>query len=80
MKNLIPLLFLVFVTGMAQANNGLTSVKSSHDVKTTADRLEAVLKKKGMKVFNRINHAEGACHDSVTRRQEPPGDRNDEEE
>ncbi len=60
MKNLIPLLLLVFVTGMAQANNGLTSVKSSHDVKTTADRLEAVLKKKGMKVFNRINHAEGA--------------------
>ncbi len=60
MKKLIPLLLLIFITGIAQANNGLTSVKSSHDVKTTADRLEAVLKEKGMKVFNRINHAQGA--------------------
>ena len=29
-------------------------------MKTTADRLEAVLKKKGMTVFNRIDHAKGA--------------------
>jgi uncharacterized protein (DUF302 family) len=60
MKKLLPLLFLLFVTGIAQANNGLVSVKSAHDVKTTADRLEAVLKKKGMTVFNRIDHAKGA--------------------
>ena len=60
MKKLMPLLLLIFVTAQAQANNGLTSVRSSHDVKTTADRLEAVLKKKGMTVFNRIDHAKGA--------------------
>ena len=60
MKKLLPLLFLLFVTGIAQANNGLISVKSAHDVKTTADRLETVLKKKGMTVFNRIDHAKGA--------------------
>jgi uncharacterized protein (DUF302 family) len=60
MKKLLPLLFLLLVTGLAQANNGLVSVKSAHDVKTTADRLEAVLKKKGMTVFNRIDHAKGA--------------------
>ena len=51
---------MLFVTGIAQANNGLISVKSAHDVKTTADRLEAVLKKKGMTVFTRIDHAKGA--------------------
>ena len=40
--------------------SGLISVKSSHDVKNTADRLENILKEKGMNVFGRINHAEGA--------------------
>ncbi len=60
MKKLVPMLLMLFVTGLAQANNGLVSVKSAHDVKTTADRLEAVLKKKGMTVFNRIDHAKGA--------------------
>jgi len=44
----------------AVAGNGLISVKSSHDVKVTADRLENVLNQKGMTVFIRINHAAGA--------------------
>jgi len=39
---------------------GFTKIKSSHSVTTTLDRLEAVLAKKGMKVFARINHAKGA--------------------
>ena len=42
------------------AGDGLISVKSSHDVKATADRLENILKQKGMNVFIRINHAAGA--------------------
>jgi uncharacterized protein (DUF302 family) len=46
--------------GAAQADNGLVSVKSNHDVATTADNLEAVLKSKGMNVFGRVNHAAGA--------------------
>lgn len=61
MKKLISVLLLAFISGLAQADNGLVSVKSSHDVKSTADRLEAVLKKKGMTVFNRIDHAAGAA-------------------
>ncbi len=61
MKRLLPILLLVIAVGQVQANNGLTSVKSAHDVNTTADRLEAVLKKKGMKVFTRIDHAAGAA-------------------
>lgn len=42
------------------AENGLVHVKSANDVKTTADKLEKVLKAKGMTVFNRIDHAAGA--------------------
>jgi len=42
------------------ADSGLVSVKSAHDVATTADKLEEVLKSKGMNVFGRVNHAAGA--------------------
>jgi uncharacterized protein (DUF302 family) len=35
-------------------------MKSSHDVKTTVDRLENILRQKGMTVFIRIDHAQGA--------------------
>ena len=42
------------------ADDGLISLKSSHNVKTTADRLENALKQKGMTVFIRIDHAAGA--------------------
>ena len=51
---------LFFLTTAAYADSGIISVKSSHDVKTTADRLESTLKQKGMNVFIRINHAQGA--------------------
>ena len=51
---------LVLLTSVAYADNGMINVKSSHDAKTTADRLENTLKQKGMTVFIRINHAEGA--------------------
>ena len=50
--------FLIVST--AAAGDGLISVKSSHDVKVTADRLEDILNKKGMNVFIRINHSAGA--------------------
>ena len=43
------------------ASEGMISVKSAHTVAVTADRLENILKAKGMKVFNRINHAAGAA-------------------
>lgn len=62
MLKLIPLLIAVlFLSPAAMADNGLVSVKSSFDVSTTADRLEKKLKAKGMTVFSRINHAEGAA-------------------
>ncbi len=51
---------IFFTLSPAAAGDGLISVKSSHDVKNTADRLENILKQKGMNVFIRINHADGA--------------------
>ena len=51
---------ILFLTTSAYAGSGIISVKSAHDVKSTADRLESTLKQKGMNVFNRINHAQGA--------------------
>jgi len=55
------ILAILLMTSTAVAGNGLISVKSSHDVKATADRLENILSQKGMKVFIRINHAAGAA-------------------
>ena len=61
MRCLLYVLMGVFLIGpVAWADSGMISVKSAHDVGTTADRLEKVLKSKGMTVFIRIDHAEGA--------------------
>ncbi|MGD8493724.1 MAG: DUF302 domain-containing protein [Desulfobacterales bacterium] len=57
---IITLILVVAFTLPVSADTGLMNVKSSHDVKTTADRLESVLKEKGMTVFLRVNHSEGA--------------------
>ncbi len=57
---LLTLVSLFFFVSLAFADNGLISIKSSHNVKGTADRLENTLREKGMTVFIRINHAEGA--------------------
>jgi uncharacterized protein (DUF302 family) len=54
------LIAIFFIVSTAAAGNGLISVKSSHDVKATADRLENILNQKGMTVFIRINHSAGA--------------------
>ncbi len=40
--------------------SGLIKIKSQHNVKATADKLETILKEKGMTVFTRIDHAAGA--------------------
>jgi uncharacterized protein (DUF302 family) len=43
------------------AADGLIILPSSHGPKETIDRLEAVVKAKGLTVFARINHAAGAA-------------------
>jgi uncharacterized protein (DUF302 family) len=59
-KIILVLLLTVFAAGPAAAQGGLISVKSTHDVVTTANRLEGALKEKGVTVFARIDHAAGA--------------------
>ncbi|MFT5726588.1 MAG: hypothetical protein ACI8PB_000709 [Desulforhopalus sp.] len=44
----------------AQAADGVVNVQSSFKVKETADRMETILKEKGMTVFSRIKHSEAA--------------------
>lgn len=50
----LPLSFSAF------AADGVINVKSKHSVAATADKLEKVLLSKGMKVFTRVPHSEGA--------------------
>ncbi len=54
------LLLVLVVPAGAGETDGVISVRSTHGVKVTADRLESILRKKGMTVFNRINHASAA--------------------
>lgn len=58
---LLSLALLILFNHVAVAQQGLVMVKSAHDVKVTADKLEDVLAEKGMKVFARIDHAAGAA-------------------
>lgn len=51
---------LMAVSLLAGAADGLISLKSPHSAQATMDRLEAVIKDKGMNVFARIDHAAGA--------------------
>ena len=57
---MIAFIFVLVSALSVSAEPGLINLKSSHDVKNTADRLETVLKEKGMNIFLRINHTEGA--------------------
>jgi len=61
MKTLIPVILVVLImTVSAYAAEGMVDVKSSFGVKETGDRLESVLKEKGMTIFNRVKHSEAA--------------------
>ena len=60
MKSFNILLALILLTSFSFAAEGVITQQSTHDVKATADRLESLLKNKGMTVFNRIRHSDGA--------------------
>ena len=59
-KIIFGLVGLIATTSLAFADDGMVKLKSAHDVESTANRLEKVLKAKGMTVFTRIDHALGA--------------------
>jgi uncharacterized protein (DUF302 family) len=48
--------------------DGLVTLRSAHDFKTTLDRLLQVLKAKGVTVFAQIDHAAGAAGVGLTLR------------
>ena len=50
----------ILVSTQALSADGLVAVKSPHSPKDTMDRIEMVVKQKGMTVFAKIDHAAGA--------------------
>jgi uncharacterized protein (DUF302 family) len=54
--------FAFFATcSVAAAADGLVEVKSAHSAKETMNRLEDLVKQRGLNVFARIDHAAGAA-------------------
>lgn len=53
-------LMVVVTSHSATASESLVVKTSAHNAQTTMDRFEAIVQKKGLKVFARIDHAGGA--------------------
>ena len=60
-KTILMTLAIVFIAFPAMASDGMVNVQSNFNVEETADRMESILKEKGMTVFNRIKHSEAAA-------------------
>ncbi|WP_419662842.1 conserved uncharacterized protein, DUF302 [Desulfosarcina variabilis str. Montpellier] len=60
MKKFLLILMLNLLFVATAAAQGVISVKSNYGVATTANRLEKALQEKGITVFARIDHADGA--------------------
>lgn len=52
---------LLSIASIASAADGLIIIKSPHGAKATMDKLEMIVKEKGLNVFARIDHAAGAA-------------------
>jgi len=59
-SSLVILLSLTSATVNASDTNGIIKIKSTHSVSETINKLEAALIKKGMTIFKRVNHTDGA--------------------
>ena len=53
-------LLILSLASASQSADGVVNVQSNFNVEETASRMECILKAKGMTVFSRIQHAEGA--------------------
>lgn len=51
---------MVFAASSALADQGMVVSQSEHSVSDTADQLVSALESKGMTVFKRVDHSEGA--------------------
>ncbi|HKJ51386.1 MAG TPA: DUF302 domain-containing protein [Gammaproteobacteria bacterium] len=62
MRIFLALIALAALLGStAQASEGMITLKSAYSVKQTTDRLDSLLRSKGMTVMKRIDHAAGAA-------------------
>ena len=52
---------LLAASALAHAADGLVAVKSPHTAAETMNRLEAIVKQRGLTVFARVDHAAGAA-------------------
>lgn len=59
-KKILVSLALLPLSVSLFAADGVINVKSQHSVEQTANKLEKVLLSKGMKIFQRVKHSEGA--------------------
>ena len=57
----LGLVGVLLAVAYAWGVDGLVAIKSPHSPKDTTDRLEALLKQKGLTIFARIDHAVGAA-------------------
>jgi uncharacterized protein (DUF302 family) len=57
----VIVVFLFSFSTFTWGADGLIAVKSPHSSKDTMDRLETLVKQKGMTIFARIDHAAGAA-------------------
>lgn len=57
----LALALLLAASSLVSAADGLIAVKSTYGPKETMDRLEVLLKEKGMTIFARVDHAAGAA-------------------
>ncbi len=60
-KLLLTCSILLMITTSAAADKGLVVKPSAYSVDETLDRLERVLKEKGLTIFTRIDHSAGAA-------------------
>jgi uncharacterized protein (DUF302 family) len=68
-KLILTILAVLIMSVPAYAVEGMIDVKSSFGVKETEDRLENVLKEKGMTIFNRVKHSDAAKNVGVELRE-----------
>ena len=61
MKKIYFIVTLIFAPVFCYADNGMLNIQSPYSVKETTDKLETILIEKGMNIFNRVSHSEGAA-------------------
>lgn len=61
MKTFISIVIMLMLSAaLSFGADGLVTIKSPYAAKTTMDRLEEIVKAKGLTIFTRIDHAKGA--------------------